>query len=347
MRRSQKIIFLLTVLTISNPNIISLAMSTIQAGKAAASRRGVFMILSPAKTLDLTPIPLDDLDTSSPGCDKSKTLQLSQIMKSKSKKQLKDLLKVSDKISDAVKNYYEAFEIQDGDGNSNSNRKPAVFSFDGPAFKGINPSSCDSKTLTYMQTHLRIVDPLYGTLKPLDLIQPYRLEMATKAIMKDLNHDEGEDYKSLANWWKDSVTSSISSDMKECESSVLVNLASDEYAAAVDEAELSEHNFKFIKIAFQQEGKVIAVHAKRARGLMVRYVSENQLEGVDGMRNFDLEGYGFCEDKSNEHMMVFDRRKNWKEEQQESEEDSGGSKKRKVKGKGVSASKRSVTKKSR
>ena len=81
-----------------------------------------------------------------------------------------------------------------------------------------------------------------------------------------------------------------------------------------DKNELRRNNCRFIKIAFQQEGKVIAVHAKRARGLMVRYISENQLEDVDEIRQFALDGYGFCEDKSNANMMVFDRRKNWKDE---------------------------------
>ena len=312
---------ILTTLTTKNFDIISsLAMSTTKMTGNAASRRGIFMILSPAKTLDLSPIPLEDVESTFtlPGCDTIKTLKLAQIMKSKSKKQLKDLLKVSDKISDSVKCYYDTFDMNINKDNhfeqEQANKKPAMFSFDGPAFKGIQPSSCDSNALTYMQLHLRIVDPLYGAIKPLDMIQPYRLEMATKAIMKDLNGDESEDYKSLASWWKDSVTGSILSDMKESGSIVLVNLASDEYAAAVDENELRRNNCRFIKIAFQQEGKVIAVHAKRARGLMVRYISENQLEDVDEIRQFDLDGYGFCEDKSNANMMVFDRRKNWKDE---------------------------------
>ena len=297
--------------------------------------------MSPAKTLDLTPIPLEDLETTRPACDAPKTLQLAQILKSKTRKQLKDFLKVSDKISESVKNYYDAFEMmnndeqnENDDEDEQANMNPAVFSFDGPAFKGINPSTCDSNTINYMQANLRIVDPLYGALRPLDMIQPYRLEMATKAIMKDLkakaenSDDDGDkEYKSLANWWKGSVTSSISSDMKESESTVLVNLASDEYAATIDADELLNHNCRFIKIAFQQEGKVIAVHAKRARGLMVRYISENQLEDVDGIRQFDLDGYGFCEDKSNGNVIVFDRRKNWKDGE---EKESSGIKKRKV-----------------
>lgn len=233
------------------------------------------------------------------------------------------MLKVSDNISSTVKEYYDAFALDHGDvlldeasktkdNNANSSKinqksKSAVFSFDGPAFKGISPSTCDSNSIEYMQAYLRIIDPLYGALRPLDLIQPYRLEMASKGILKDLGTKE----KSLANWWKASVTSSILADMKASKCNLMVNLASDEYAAAVDQMKLEQEDCTFVKVAFQQDGKVIAVHAKKARGLMVKYISENKLESVEGIQQFDLEGYGFCEDRSDETTIVFDRSKNW------------------------------------
>ena len=282
------------------------------------------MILSPAKTLDLSELVLVQPSSSSlPSCDIIKTRQLADILKSKSKKELKDLLKVSDNISSTVKEYYDAFALDHGDvlldeasktkdNNANSSKinqksKSAVFSFDGPAFKGISPSTCDSNSIEYMQAYLRIIDPLYGALRPLDLIQPYRLEMASKGILKDLGTKE----KSLANWWKASVTSSILADMKASKCNLMVNLASDEYAAAVDQMKLEQEDCTFVKVAFQQDGKVIAVHAKKARGLMVKYISENKLESVEGIQQFDLEGYGFCEDRSDETTIVFDRSKNW------------------------------------
>lgn len=281
------------------------------------------MILSPAKTLDLSDLVLVQPSSSSrPSCDIMKTRQLADILKSKSKKQLKDLLKVSDNISSTVKDYYDAFALdhvdvlldeasktKDDNATSKNNQKSksAVFSFDGPAFKGINPSTCDSDSIQYMQAYLRIIDPLYGALRPLDLIQPYRLEMASKGILKDLGTDE----KSLANWWKASVTTSILADMKASKCNLMVNLASDEYAAAVDQMKLEKEDCTFVKVAFQQEGKVIAIHAKKARGLMVKYISENKLESVEGIQQFDLEGYRFCEDRSDETTIVFDRSKNW------------------------------------
>eukprot|EP00557_Chaetoceros_sp_GSL56_P005410 CAMPEP_0176491334 /NCGR_PEP_ID=MMETSP0200_2-20121128/8374_1 /TAXON_ID=947934 /ORGANISM="Chaetoceros sp., Strain GSL56" /LENGTH=308 /DNA_ID=CAMNT_0017888751 /DNA_START=1344 /DNA_END=2267 /DNA_ORIENTATION=- len=289
-------------------------MTTYKSSNAfTTSRRGIFMILSPAKTLDLSPLQSDVLsgiesNLSEPSCDLAKTRQLAEILQSKSQNELKKLLNVSDKISSTVKEYYGNFDMyrKTGDGLRN-NLKPAIFSFDGPAFKGIHPSTCSRNTLQYMQTNLRIVDPLFGALKPLDQIQPYRLEMATKAIVKELDTE----VKTLAEWWKDSITCNILNDMKKCKCDVLVNLASDEYASAIDAEQLLKNDWKFIKIAFQQEGKVVAVHAKRARGLMVRYISENEITNIQDIQNFDLEGYRYCRERSDENTFVFDRLKNY------------------------------------
>lgn len=295
-----------------------------------ASNRGIFMILSPAKTLDLSPLSSTISEQiadylSPPECDVEKTRILVDIMKSKSQKQLKDMLKVSDNISATVKDYYEKYQTNVD--STEKNAKPAVFSFDGPAFKGISASTCSEDTLKYMQTYLRIIDPLFGALPPMSIIQPYRLEMATKKILEDLDTDE----KSLASWWKSSVTSSILKDMKAADGTVCVNLASDEYSSAVDAGVLNDNGCKFVKIAFQQEGRVIAVHAKRARGLMVRYIAENQVVNVKDIQNFDVEGYSYCEDKSDETTIVFDRSKNWKDEVQ-----TGDVKKRKAGGNSLS-----------
>jgi len=323
-------------------------MSIATTKAAATSRRGIFMILSPAKTLDLSISEIavsPPIDDSYASCDLTKTRQLAEILKSKSKKQLKDLLKVSDKISCTVKDYYDAFDVDlligqqknnDGPGSlpagpnkvyhNNNNEKAAVLSFDGPAFKGISASTCDPDTVQYMQNYLRIIDPLYGALRPLDQIQPYRLEMATKGILKDLNTDD----KSLAKWWKASITTSILQDMKASECKLLINLASDEYSSALDATKLHEQNCKIIKVAFQQDGKVVAVHAKKARGLMVRYISENNLDNAEGIQSFDLEGYGFCENRSDEMTIVFDRSKNWKDEIERLSSISATDKKRKA-----------------
>ena len=147
--------------------------------------------------------------------------------------------------------------------------------------------------------------PLYGALRPLDMMQPYRLEMATKNALDKKTMDGAKD---LANWWKQSVTSSISQELEGREEKILLNVASDEYSAAVDATGLPEGT-KFIKAVFQQEGRVIAVHAKRARGLMVRYLSENGVKDVDGILGFDAEGWKYVKSKSTDDSIVFDRPK--------------------------------------
>ena len=139
----------------------------------------------------------------------------------------------------------------------------------------------------------------------MDMMQPYRLEMATKNALDKKTMDGAKD---LANWWKQSVTSSISQELEGREEKILLNVASDEYSAAVDATGLPEGT-KFIKAVFQQEGRVISVHAKRARGLMVRYLSENGVKDVDGILGFDAEGWKYVKSKSTDDSIVFDRPK--------------------------------------
>lgn len=188
---------------------------------------------------------------------------------------------------------------------------PAAFAFDGPAYKGLDVQSCSPQSLQYLQSNLRIIDALYGCLRPLDLIQPYRLEMATSGILKDLNKGQHQ-HKSLASYWSPSITESISMDLRNKVVSgngrYLINLASDEYATAVNTADFPDDT-KCIKIVFQEQGRVVAVHAKRARGLMVRYIADNLITNVDDVKKFDVEGYTFVEERSDETVFTFDRLK--------------------------------------
>ena len=150
-----------------------------------------------------------------------------------------------------------------------------------------------------MQQNLRIVDPLYGVLRPLDVMQPYRLEMATKKVFPDVK---------MTDYWKVSVCDFLSKDLSPRDNKILLNLASDEYSAAVDTTILPEGT-QYIKVVFWEEGRTISVHAKRARGLMVRYLAENSIESIKGVQQFDVEGYSFVENKSDETTIVFDRKK--------------------------------------
>lgn len=153
-----------------------------------------------------------------------------------------------------------------------------------------------------MQKNLRIVDPLYGVLRPLDVMQPYRLEMASKNVFPDAVKIK------LAEYWRPSVSEFLAKDLSRRENKTILNLASEEYSAAVDTAALPDGT-RFIKVVFWEDGRTISIHAKRARGLMVRYLAEHAVETIEEVQKFNDEGYSFVESKSDETMMVFDRRK--------------------------------------
>lgn len=172
--------------------------------------------------------------------------------------------------------------------------------FDGAAYSGLNVRdfiATNRSSLQYLQDHLRIVDPLYGWLRPMDAIEGYRLEMATRGLFEDTKQLKLEDY------WKPGIaacleyeeTAETAAAAAAASSTTgvvaIVNLASDEYSSAVDHGTM-------VKIVFRHGGRTIAVHAKRARGLMVRYASLNTIETVDGLKAFDLEGYSYQPDQS-------------------------------------------------
>jgi cytoplasmic iron level regulating protein YaaA (DUF328/UPF0246 family) len=197
--------------------------------------------------------------------------------------------------------------------------KPCIYAFSGAAYQGLQASSISESAMSYLQENLRIIDPLYGVLRPLDTIQPYRLEMATRNVFP------GKNLK-LATWWQPRVTERLSQDLLSDDRNemILLNLASDEYSAAVNVKHLPESS-RFVKVIFWQEGRVIAaVHAKRARGLMVRYLAQHGVKTLQDIQSFDVEGYEFVEKASDETTLVFDRKKG------ANKEDKPATKKRRV-----------------
>ena len=271
---------------------------------------GVMMILSPAKTLDLSPYKPPSGKSfpapTDPSCDSAKTTAVAVAMKARKEKDLEKLLKISSNLAKTSRKYWVDFKPDPSD-RVDGGKKPALFAFSGAAYQGLEAPTLSERAVGYLQSNLRIVDPLYGSLRPMDLIQPYRLEMATKGA---LAKGEMGDAKDLARGWRASVTESIGADLggREVGSRLVANLASDEYSAAIDPLSLPKGT-AYVKVVFQQEGRVISVHAKRARGLMVRYIAENQVEDIEGMRRFDSEGYRFVKGRSEENHLVFDRPK--------------------------------------
>lgn len=182
--------------------------------------------------------------------------------------------------------------------------KPCIYAFSGTAYNGLKASTLEQDSMDYLQHNLRIIDPLYGVLRPLDTLQPYRLEMATRNVFSD------DKTTKLASFWKPSVTKRLSQDLESRDGSemIMLNLASDEYSAAVDEKALPGGT-QYIRIVFWEQGRVVAVHAKRARGLMARYLAETQATNLDHVKAFNVEGYAFVEKESDDTTLVFDRKK--------------------------------------
>jgi cytoplasmic iron level regulating protein YaaA (DUF328/UPF0246 family) len=305
----------------------------------------IMMILSPAKTLDLKPLNHNnnhheheqelDVTTSLPSCDLDKTRHIAKIMKGMSRSDLKKLLSISDNLAATAHGYWADFNVDllvsvsstkhnDNDNTDTLKLKPAIFSFNGPAFQGLNVATMTQPTLDYLQSSLRIVDPLYGVLKPLDAFQPYRLEMAAKNISDTTGKD-------LAKYWKESVTASLSKELLadtdpssngSKKHGLVLNLASDEYSSAVDPISLclplpddkTRTTVTWVKVVFQQEGKVVSVHAKRARGLMARYVADCRAASLEDVKQFNVEGYSLVTTKSSSDdnstlTLIFDRKK--------------------------------------
>jgi cytoplasmic iron level regulating protein YaaA (DUF328/UPF0246 family) len=154
----------------------------------------------------------------------------------------------------------------------------------------------------YAQQHIRILSGLYGLLRPLDLIQPYRLEMGTK-----LETDKGNN---LYEFWGDKITKVLQKDIKSQGDNILINLASNEYFKSVNKKELKK-DFEVIDIEFKDfkngKYKIISFFAKKARGLMSRFIVKNQIEKVEDLKGFDLDGYSFDAQDSSESKLAFKR----------------------------------------
>ena len=251
-------------------------------------------LISPAKTLDYeTELPTDIhtlprlLDQSQQLIDLSRKLSASEIAK---------LMTVSEKIANL-----NVARFRDWNADfSFANARQAIFAFKGDVYTGLDAYSLSEDDLQFAQNHLRSLSGLYGLLRPLDLMMPYRLEMGIR-----LKNDRGTN---LYDFWEDRITNLINQDLEQAGSKVLVNIASDEYYKSVKEAKI---NAEIIKPVFldQKNGKykVISFYAKKARGLMARYIIQNKLEKADDLKSFNIDGYYFDADSSLNGELVFKR----------------------------------------
>ena len=236
------------------------------------------ILISPSKSLDFeSKIPTND-SSKIPFLEQTK--ELSQKMDLKSKDDLKKLMNISDQLAELNYQRFQDFSFPFNKENS----RQAVYSFSGDVYKGLDVYTLPREHIDSMQNSLRILSGLYGLLKPLDLIQPYRLEMGTSLKVNSLNN--------LYEFWGSSMTDFLNQEMTKEE--LLVNLASKEYFKVIQsknlKATLLTPIFKDYK---NGKLKIISFFAKKARGQMARYILDNGIETLEELKGFDIDGYGF------------------------------------------------------
>ncbi len=250
-------------------------------------------ILSPAKSLDFNrEINGEFTETRL----QEESFNLVKKLKKEKVNGLKKLFSVSEKIAmlnvDRFQQYETSFNV--------NNSRQAILAFDGDVYKGMNALDFNKNELKYAQKSVRILSGLYGLIRPLDLIQPYRLEMGTKLKIGRKNN--------LYEFWGDKITDLLNEDLASNKSKLLVNLASKEYYKAIDSkkvnAEILEVNFKEYK---NDQLKFISFNAKKARGFMARYIVKNKIKKKEDLKGFNLENYSFSEEHSSDNQWLFIR----------------------------------------
>ena len=203
---------------------------------------------------------------------------------------------ISDKLALLNAERFASFELP----FTADNARPAAFAFNGDVYAGLDAGSMSEADIEFAQAHLRILSGLYGVLKPLDLMQPYRLEMGTKLAT--------ESGKNLYEYWGHTITDHLNETLATHDTQVVVNLASTEYFSAVKPKGLNAH---IITPVFKDEKngkvKIISFYAKKARGMMARYIIDKRIDTVDKLSEFDEAGYRFAPEQSSDTELVFVR----------------------------------------
>ncbi|HPF12558.1 MAG TPA: peroxide stress protein YaaA [Flavobacteriaceae bacterium] len=250
------------------------------------------LVLSPAKSLDFNSQLPTDRFTEAYFLNEAETLN--GLLKKKSAKNLSKLMRISDALGRLNYERNQEWSLP----FSQANARPAVYAFSGDVYRGLDVYNLPKSKIEFMQNTVRILSGLYGLLKPLDLIQPYRLEMGTKMAVGRK--------KNLYGFWSKTITEKLNAELDDAE--LFVNLASTEYFKAIDTKLLKvpviTPVFKDMK---NGEYKVIMTYAKLARGYMTRYILDTKAKTLDDLKGFDYEGYHFSEPQSSENELVFVR----------------------------------------
>jgi cytoplasmic iron level regulating protein YaaA (DUF328/UPF0246 family) len=255
----------------------------------------MLIVLSPAKSLDYDTPATTDLHTKPDFIARS--AELIDVLRQKSPAQISSLMSISDQLAALNVERYASWSKK----FTTKNSKQAVLAFNGDVYEGLDAASLSAKQLDYVQTHVRILSGLYGALRPLDLMQPYRLEMGTKLV-----NPHGKD---LYAFWGEDVTRALNQELAGHKAPVLINLASEEYFKVVKPKLLAA---QVVSPVFEDwkggKYKIISFYAKRARGLMARYAALKGIAQSERLKAFDLDGYAFDESVSSASSWVFRRR---------------------------------------
>ncbi len=254
----------------------------------------MLITISPAKKLDFnTPLPVVDY-TQPEFLDR--TAELIDIMRSKDSFEIADLMKLSIKLADLNMQRYQDWQVP----FTPDNAKQALFAFSGDVYQGLDAGSLNADAISFAQDHLRILSGLYGVLRPLDLMQAYRLEMGTRLAT--------EYGRNLYEFWGDLITESINRALASQNDDILINLASSEYFSAIHTTNI---HGRIITPVFKEYRKgiyrIISFNAKRARGYMSRFIIENQLTEPESLKNFAVDNYVFNRELSSSDEFVFTR----------------------------------------
>lgn len=250
------------------------------------------LVISPAKSLNYESELPTSFSTESSFL--SEAQQLNDLLKKKSAKDLSELMHISPNLGQLNYERNQTWSLP----FTSKNSRPAIYAFSGDVYRGLDAYTIQEPKLKNLQNTVRVLSGLYGVLKPLDLVQPYRLEMGTKFPV--------ENSKNLYEFWRKKVTKALNDDLKEGE--LFVNLASQEYFKVIDVKLLKE---PVVQVDFKEfkndQYKTIAIFAKLARGYMTRFIIENSIETIEGLKDFAIKGYGYDANLSTDTKLVFTR----------------------------------------
>ncbi len=254
----------------------------------------MLLVLSPAKSLDESPLTRK-VATTTPQF-MARAAELIDVLREKSPQDIASLMSLSDKLAGLNVARYQAWRAK-----APAQTKPALLTFNGDVYEGLDAPTLDDAAMAWAQEHVCILSGLYGVLRPLDALQAYRLEMGTR-----LDNPRG---KNLYAFWGADITKYLNARLAKSETPILINLASEEYFKSVQPRDLRGD---LVHCAFEDfkggKYKVISFFAKRARGMMARWIIDHRVESAEQLKQFDVEGYRFEPAASDANRLVFRRR---------------------------------------